>query len=75
MDKTVKKMDKAAVKRGKYAVISDGDMAITKRAVSGDRATSSDIVKKTTVQLVDFSPYNAGHCGENQEGGRRARRR
>ena len=50
MDKTVKKMDKAAVKRGKYAVISDDDMAIIKRAVLEDRANSSDIVKK---QLVD----------------------
>ena len=43
-------MDKAAVKRGKYAVISDDDMAIIKRAVLEDRANSSDIVKK---QLVD----------------------
>ena len=54
-------MDKSAVKRGKYAVIADGDMAIIKRAVLEDRVNSRDVVKKTTGRLEDFSRRNAGH--------------
>ena len=52
-------MDKSAVKRGKYAAISDGDMAIIKRAVLGDRVNSSDIVKKLLNSKISLRAMRA----------------